>query len=359
MMKITDDTNSHLTEYEKERNARVMRNERLMQSLGLSSFDVHMHAFKKGGEKDDDDGTKKKKKRKAEREEMRKTKNTTTNNNEPVAVRSSSRLRGEKAMTTTRRRRRRRILNDDDNEEEEREELMIDEEIERKHLIAEKAFLSLRNKSKQKKQTIVGTASYQHTLMRVRTMTEPKLRNRMKAISRAKGQHCVTKMRLFARILFLEGYEELAEECAEELKELIEILGDAKDDETREVETEQEQDEEDFGDGDDNKENEGEDEEDKHSFHCGQMTNLDDPQIFKLVVEIESQARTNEKKEGEKDEDVYHRACVSMSKGKTGMLNKTAAFVLNEDGTYDVIKASEKELNALKTKKKTRQVMYF
>ena len=260
---------------------------------------------------------------------------------------------------TTRRRRRRRILNDDDNEEEEREELMIDEEIERKHLIAEKAFLSLRNKSKQKKQTIVGTASYQHTLMRVRTMTEPKLRNRMKAISRAKGQHCVTKMRLFARILFLEGYEELAEECAEELKELIEILGDAKDDETREVETEQEQDEEDFGDGDDNKENEGEDEEDKHSFHCGQMTNLDDPQIFKLVVEIESQARTNEKKEGEKDEDVYHRACVSMSKGKTGMLNKTAAFVLNEDGTYDVIKASEKELNALKTKKKTRQVMYF
>jgi len=352
MMKIMDDTNSHLTEYEKERNARVMRNERLMQSLGLSSFDVHMHAFKKGGEKDDDGNTKKKKKRKAEREEMRKTKNTTTNNDEPVAVRSSSRLRGEKAtMTTTTTT---RILNDDDNEEEEREELMIDEEIERKHLIAEKAFLSLRNKSKQKKQTIVGTASYQHTLMRVRTMTEPKLRNRMKAISRAKGQHCVTKMRLFARILFLEGYEELAEECAEELKELIEILGDAKDDETREVETEQEQDGEDF-DGDDNKENE----EEKHSFHCGQITNLDDPQIFKLVVEIESQARTNEKKEGEKDEDVYHRACVSMSKGKTGMLNKTAAFVLNEDGTYDVIKASEKELNALKTKKKTRQVMYF
>ena len=354
MMKITDDTNSHLTEYEKERNARVMRNERLMQSLGLSSFDVHMHAYKKGarGEKDDDE-KKKKRKRKAEEEEMvRKTKNTTTNNNKPVAVRSSSRLRGEKATTT----KTTRILNDDDNEEE---ELMIDEEIERKHLIAEKAFLSLRNKSKQKKQTIVGTASYQHTLMRVRTMTEPKLRNRMKAISRAKGQHCVTKMRLFARILFLEGYEELAEECAEELKELIEILGDAKDDETREVETEQEQDEEDFGDGDDNKENEGEDEEDKHSFHCGQMTNLDDPQIFKLVVEIESQARTNEKKEGEKDEDVYHRACVSMSKGKTGMLNKTAAFVLNEDGTYDVIKASEKELNALKTKKKTRQVMYF
>ena len=198
---------------------------------------------------------------------------------------------------------------------------------------------------KQKKQTIVGTASYQHTLMRVRTMTEPKLRNRMHAISRAKGQHCVTKMRLFARILFLEGYEELAEECAEELSELIGILGDAKDDETREVEEEKvlEEEEEDDENDTNNKENE---EEFCKQFHCGQKTNLDDPQIFKRVVDIESHARTmssgGENKDGEKDEDVYHRACLSMSKGKSGMLDKTGGvtFVLNEDGTYDVVKSS-------------------
>ena len=222
-----------------------------------------------------------------------------------------------------------------DKEEEFKER---DEEQERKHRIAEQEF-SYRNKMKQKKQTIVGTASYQHTLMRVRTMTEPKLRNRMHAISRAKGQHCVTKMRLFARILFLEGYEELAEECAEELSELIGILGDAKDDETREVEEEEEDGKNDTN----NKENE---EEFCKQFHCGQKTNLDDPQIFKCVVDIESHARTTssgvENKEGEKDEDVYHRACLSMSKGKSGMLDKTGGvtFVLNEDGTYDVVKSS-------------------
>ena len=175
-------------------------------------------------------------------------------------------------------------------------------------------------------------------------MTEPKLRNRMHAISRAKGQHCVTKMRLFARILFLEGYEELAEECAEELSELIGILGDAKDDETREVEEEKvlEEEEEDDENDTNNKENE---EEFCKQFHCGQKTNLDDPQIFKRVVDIESHARTTssgEHKEGEKDEDVYHRACLSMSKGKSGMLDKTGGvtFVLNEDGTYDVVKSS-------------------
>lgn len=44
---------------------------------------------------------------------------------------------------------------------------------------------------RQKKQTIVGTASYSHTLMRVRTMSEQALGNRIKAIERAKGQHAV------------------------------------------------------------------------------------------------------------------------------------------------------------------------
>ena len=42
---------------------------------------------------------------------------------------------------------------------------------------------------------------------------------------------------------------------------------------------------------------------------------------------------------------------MSLSKGESGMLNKTVAFVLNDDASYDVIAASEKELNALKTKK--------
>ena len=39
----------------------------------------------------------------------------------------------------------------------------------------------------------------------VRTMSEKALANRIKVIERAKGQHAVIKMRLFARVLFLEA----------------------------------------------------------------------------------------------------------------------------------------------------------
>ena len=341
-MTTTNIGSNFLTEYEKERNVRVMRNELLMRRLGLSDFDSYMHrnsSSKKGNkreEEEDDDDEKKKKKEKKRR------KRETDVEKVVVVRRSSSRLKrggGGKGETDEQQQQEKEDIKEDKEEFKER-----DEEQERKHRIAEQEF-SYRNKMKQKKQTIVGTASYQHTLMRVRTMTEPKLRNRMNAISRAKGQHCVTKMRLFARILFLEGYEELAEECAEELSELIGILGDAKDDETREVEEEKvlEEEEEDDENDTNNKENE---EEFCKQFHCGKRTNLDDPQIFKCVVDIESHARTTssgvENKDGEKDEDVYHRACLSMSKGKSGMLDKTGGvtFVLNEDGTYDVVKSS-------------------
>ena len=346
---MTNINSNFLTEYEKERNARVMRNVLLMRRLGLSDFDSYMHRNSssiKGNEREeeDEDDDDEKKKKKKEKEKKRRKRETDV---EKVVVvrRSSSRLKrgggGGKGETDEQQQ---QDKEDKDIKEDEEEFKERDEEQERKHRIAEQEF-SYRNKMKQKKQTIVGTASYQHTLMRVRTMTEPKLRNRMNAISRAKGQHCVTKMRLFARILFLEGYEELAEECAEELSELIGILGDAKDDETREVEEEKvlEEEEEDDENDTNNKENE---EEFCKQFHCGQKTNLDDPQIFKCVVDIESRARTTssgvENKEGEKDEDVYHRACLSMSKGKSGMLDKTGGvtFVLNEDGTYDVVKSS-------------------
>lgn len=329
-----------LTEYEKERNARVMRNELLMRRLGLSDFDSYMHnsSSKKGNkreEEDEDDSSDEKKKK-----EKKRRKRETDVEKVVFVRRSSSRLKRGGGETDEQQQ---QDKEDKDIKEDKEEFKERDEEQERKHRIAEQEF-SYRNKMKQKKQTIVGTASYQHTLMRVRTMTEPKLRNRMNAISRAKGQHCVTKMRLFARILFLEGYEELAEECAEELSELIGILGDAKDDETREVEEEKvlEEEEEDDKYDTNNKENE----EFCKQFHCGKRTNLDDPQIFKCVVDIESHARTmssgGENKDGEKDEDVYHRACLSMSKGKSGMLDKTGGvtFVLNEDGTYDVVKSS-------------------
>ena len=91
----------------------------------------------------------------------------------------------------------------------------------------EAAFYDRRHAGAQKRASVVGTASYQHTLMRcapaaasqatarrlttahprrsVRTMSDSGLAARIKAIERAKGQHAVVKMRLFARVLFLEA----------------------------------------------------------------------------------------------------------------------------------------------------------
>jgi hypothetical protein len=79
---------------------------------------------------------------------------------------------------------------------------------------------------KQAGVTLVGTASYSHTLMRVMTLTEPALANRIKAIERSCGQHAVAKMKLFATVLALEGYVELAEDASSAYERLREKLGE-------------------------------------------------------------------------------------------------------------------------------------
>ena len=60
-------------------------------------------------------------------------------------------------------------------------------------------------------------------------MSHGALLNRVKAIERAKGKHAVTKMRLFARVAFLEGYEEVSEAAAEALVRLVALLGEEAD----------------------------------------------------------------------------------------------------------------------------------
>ena len=72
----------------------------------------------------------------------------------------------------------------------------------------------------------MGTASYAHTLMRVMTMAENGLVNRIKAIERACGQHAVAKMKLFATVLALEGYVDLAEDASSAYERLKEKLGE-------------------------------------------------------------------------------------------------------------------------------------
>lgn len=64
------------------------------------------------------------------------------------------------------------------------------------------------------------TATYEHCIMRVQTMTDKALANRVKSIERAAGKHCVVKMAIFKSCLQDEGKWELAELARDALERL-------------------------------------------------------------------------------------------------------------------------------------------
>lgn len=64
------------------------------------------------------------------------------------------------------------------------------------------------------------TATYEHCLMRVKTMTDKGLQNRVKAIERATGKHCVVKMAIFKSCLQDEDKWELADLASQALERL-------------------------------------------------------------------------------------------------------------------------------------------
>jgi len=68
------------------------------------------------------------------------------------------------------------------------------------------------------------TATYEHCLMRVRSMTEKGLMNRVRAIERASGKHCVVKMAIFKSCLQDENEWELATLASESLERLKGLL---------------------------------------------------------------------------------------------------------------------------------------
>jgi len=68
------------------------------------------------------------------------------------------------------------------------------------------------------------TASYKHCLMRVRSMSEKALANRVKAIERSAGKHCVVKMAIFKSTLQDEGLWDIAELAADALERLKALL---------------------------------------------------------------------------------------------------------------------------------------
>jgi hypothetical protein len=68
------------------------------------------------------------------------------------------------------------------------------------------------------------SATYEHCLMRVQSMTHKALANRVKVIERAAGKHCVVKMAIFKSCLQDEGLWELANLASEALERLKALL---------------------------------------------------------------------------------------------------------------------------------------
>ena len=179
---------SDLSEYEKMRLENIARNQRVLEALGLVRSDAELHeALRKPKEK-------KNKRQKTSEDDAESAR---------AAVRRSQRLAGLPAdgddaggaSSSSASVSARHLRGTADHDEAE----------------AEYELWTQRWSAKQKGATVVGTASYAHTLMRVMTMSESALANRINAIERACGQHAVAKMKLFATILALEGYVDLAE----------------------------------------------------------------------------------------------------------------------------------------------------
>eukprot|EP00286_Rhodomonas_abbreviata_P022890 CAMPEP_0181315024 /NCGR_PEP_ID=MMETSP1101-20121128/15142_1 /TAXON_ID=46948 /ORGANISM="Rhodomonas abbreviata, Strain Caron Lab Isolate" /LENGTH=217 /DNA_ID=CAMNT_0023422179 /DNA_START=69 /DNA_END=722 /DNA_ORIENTATION=- len=200
---------SDSNEYEMKRAANMMRNEEIMKMLGLDKSDFFLH-------------------------EEHKSKNTKKAQPKPESGNKKRKLDEDCENKVTPARRSARQMGVSVKEEGRPEPRHLPEDIKawdetkaskEEHDAAEDEHVR-RWAGRQGKQTIVGTASYQHTLKRVMTMSEDALERRMRAIERACGKFAVIKMRLFARVLCLEGYEELSYQATESLNRLIAILGE-------------------------------------------------------------------------------------------------------------------------------------
>ena len=64
-------------------------------------------------------------------------------------------------------------------------------------------------------------ATYRHTVHRVLSMSEKALSRRVRVIENARGKYAVLKMRMFAEVLILEGYDDIAAEASASLERLI------------------------------------------------------------------------------------------------------------------------------------------
>jgi hypothetical protein len=208
--------NPTLSDYEKIRAKNVVRNNAVLRSMGLisASEEKQSNAFawrlsvpsdkenSSPSEEKAQQSTKKTKKRKAE------------NLPKTESVRKSSRLQGLEPDGT-------QCLSGDrtDSQQEEKQK-QRQALVEECRQARQRAALRVMEAGAEKAAKENPTATYEHCLMRVKTMTEKGLMNRIKAIERAAGKHCVVKMAIFKSCLQDEDRWDLAHLASEALERL-------------------------------------------------------------------------------------------------------------------------------------------
>ena len=336
-----------LNEFEARRRANMakIKSKLLELRLGVAKAELEAHARGRGRGKENDGaptvGKRKIQKTNSVSKRGRGTTGEEKTEGDESMRRRSSRLRGAAVGR----------VETGGEEETKGEDEVEDEERRALHETAAAEYAK-RHAGKQERATIVGTASYQHTLMRVRTMDEAALGRRIAAIERAKGKHAVIKMRLFARVLFLEGHEWLASDAAEALERLIDELGDPEADEIAIVRTEIARDAaeaRDAGDGE---------------FHCDAATDLSLASVYADVVRVEAMAMDEEFTSSFKSMDpaevaktatpnatIWQAAAARLAKSN-GLLASGNVLSLQNDGTYHIEPATAEMKAAIRKTKK-------
>ena len=189
------DAAASLSDYERARAINIERNNARLRELGLitareerESNDLawkrsSLSSFTRKEKDDNNDG-----KEEGTSKKMRK---RTPNKQPPTEpTRKSRRVQGQDPEGTPVLERRRQV--DDDGTLEEMRQQQV-QECRRARQLAALRYSQLTDAEKKAAKEN-PTATYEHCLKRVRTMTEKALYNRVKAIERATGKHCVIKM---------------------------------------------------------------------------------------------------------------------------------------------------------------------
>ena len=202
---------STLSEYEQKRAENVVRNNRRLRELGLISAieEERSNAAALGLAPNSEVGHSDAKENKIDNESPKKKRKIAKN---ASPARKSARLRGENPDGS--------LVSLPSPPEKKDRDTERREIVKECRLARQRAALKVMEEGADKAAKENPTATYEHCLMRVRTMSDKALCTRVKVIERAAGKHCVIKMAIFKSCLQDEDKWDIAEKASEALERL-------------------------------------------------------------------------------------------------------------------------------------------